>query len=243
MRLPQLSIDEDEAFRANLKIMQRKSRFKVPNIDVPVEVELPELGLPSGVGGGAAVASGVNPTTGQPIGTADDVPIPPTSQIGRAVVRAALMMRGIPYSWGGGGPGGPSEGFAQGAGIVGFDCSSLMQYAFSKYGVNIPRVTYDQFRAGTPVPTNRMQPGDLMFFNPSAQGPGHVGMYIGNGKFLHAPQTGDVVKIGNVSDRSDLMGVRRYGIGVGAPAPKRRPSAPNRGTDVGGMVFRVGSRS
>ena len=88
-----------------------------------------------------------------------------------------------------------------------------MQYAFSKYGVNIPRVTYDQFRAGTPVPVNRMQPGDLMFFNPGANGPGHVGIFVGNGKFLHAPQTGDVVKLANVSDRSDLVGVRRFGAG------------------------------
>lgn len=209
-----LSIGEDQALRDNLKILQSKTRFKVPNIDVPVEIDLPELNVPTGaVGDASAIASGVNPVTGKPIGTSDDVTIPPSSQIGRAVVKAALQMRGIPYSWGGGGPGGPSRGFAQGANIVGFDCSSLMQYAFSKYGVTIPRVTYDQFRAGTPVPVNAAQPGDLMFFRPSSQGPGHVGMYIGNGKFLHAPQTGDVVKISSVSDRSDLMGIRRFGVG------------------------------
>jgi cell wall-associated NlpC family hydrolase len=217
MRLPQLSIDEDDALRQNLKIMQRQTRFRVPNIDVPVEIDLPEINAPD-TGVATAVASGISPTTGMPFGRADDVPIPPTSQIGKAVVRAALMMRGVPYSWGGGGPGGPSRGFAQGANTVGFDCSSLMEYAFAKYGVDIPRVTYDQFRAGAPVPVNRMQAGDLMFFSPSAQGPGHVGMYIGNGKFLHAPQTGDVVKISNVSDRSDLVGVRRYGIGASAGA-------------------------
>jgi cell wall-associated NlpC family hydrolase len=126
-------------------------------------------------------------------------------------VKAALQMRGIPYSWGGGGPGGPSRGFAQGANTIGFDCSSLMQYAFAKYGVKIPRVTYEQFRAGTPVPVDRMQAGDLMFFRPTSRGPGHVGMYVGNGQFLHAPQTGDVVKLSRVTDRSDLVGVRRYG--------------------------------
>ena len=204
MRLPQLSIGEDEALRSNLKIMQRMSRFKVPNIDVPVEIDVPEVTAPTGQVAAATV-------TGMPMGTAADIPIPPTSKIGRAVVKAALQMRGIPYSWGGGGPGGPSRGFAQGANTIGFDCSSLMQYAFAKYGVKIPRVTYEQFRAGTPVPVNRMQAGDLMFFRPSAQGPGHVGMYVGNGQFLHAPQTGDVVKLSRVTDRSDLMGVRRYG--------------------------------
>lgn len=204
MKLPQLSIEQDEALRDNLKILQRQTRFKVPNIDVPVEIDLPEVESP--VGG---VAAGMVANT--PAGTAADIPIPPTSKVGRAVVKAALQMRGIPYSWGGGGPGGPSKGFAQGANTVGFDCSSLMQYAFAKYGVKIPRVTYEQFRAGTPVPLKKMQAGDLMFFRPSAQGPGHVGMYVGNGQFLHAPQTGDVVKLSRVSDRSDLVGVRRYG--------------------------------
>lgn len=204
MKLPRLSIEQDEALRDNLKILQRQTRFRVPNIDVPVEIDLPEVEAP--VGG---VAAGMVANT--PAGTAADIPIPPTSKVGRAVVKAALQMRGIPYSWGGGGPGGPSKGIAQGANTVGFDCSSLMQYAFAKYGVKIPRVTYEQFRAGTPVPLKKMQAGDLMFFRPSAQGPGHVGMYVGNGQFLHAPQTGEVVKLSRVSDRSDLMGVRRYG--------------------------------
>ena len=204
MKLPRLSIEQDEALRDNLKILQRQTRFKVPNIDVPVEIDLPEVEAP--VGG---VAAGMVANT--PAGTAADIPIPPTSKVGRAVVKAALQMRGIPYSWGGGGPGGPSKGFAQGANTVGFDCSSLMQYAFAKYGVKIPRVTYEQFRAGTPVPLKKMQAGDLMFVRPSAQGPGHVGMYVGNGQFLHAPQTGDVVKLSRVTDRSDLVGVRRYG--------------------------------
>jgi cell wall-associated NlpC family hydrolase len=204
MKLPRLSIKQDEALRDNLKILQKQTRFKVPNIDVPVEIDLPEVTAPTGQVAAATVAS-------MPMGTAADIPIPPTSKIGRAVVKAALQMRGIPYSWGGGGPGGPSKGIAQGANTVGFDCSSLMQYAFAKYGVKIPRVTYEQFRAGTPVPVDRMQAGDLMFFRPTSRGPGHVGMYVGNGQFLHAPQTGDVVKLSRVSDRSDLMGVRRYG--------------------------------
>jgi len=213
MRLPALSIGEDEALRDNLRTLQKQSRFKVPNIDVPIEIDLPEVNAATGqVGVGAAAGAGLSPVTGQPLGTASDFPIPPTSKIGKAVVRAALQMRNVPYSWGGGGPGGPSKGFAQGANTVGFDCSSLVQYAFSKYGVKIPRVTYDQFRAGKPVPVNKMQPGDLVFFNQSSRGPGHVGIFVGNGQFLHAPQTGDVVKLSKLSDRSDLAGVRRYGV-------------------------------
>jgi len=212
MRLPQLSIDQDEALRDNLRILQRQTRFKVPNIDVPVEIDLPEVNAPAGQVAGATLAnSGIDPVTGKAIGTSADIPIPPTSKIGRAVVKAALQMRGVPYSWGGGGSGGPSRGIERGANTVGFDCSGLTQYALAKFGVKIPRVTYDQFRAGKPVPVNRMQAGDLVFFNPSSRGPGHVGIFIGNGQFLHAPQTGDVVKIGNLKDRSDLVGVRRFG--------------------------------
>lgn len=200
---PQLSIQEDEALRDNLKLLQKQTRFKVPNIDVPVEVDLPEVRATTGNVGNASAK--LNQLGGA------NIPIPPTSRIGEAVVRAALQMRGMPYSWGGGGAGGPSKGIAQGANTVGFDCSGLVQYAFAKYGVKVPRVSYEQFRAGTPVPVNAMRPGDLVFFHPGANGPGHVGIFIGNGKFLQAPQTGDVVKVSNLSDRSDLVGVRRFG--------------------------------
>lgn len=206
MAFASLSIQEDEALRSNLKTLQRNTRFKVPNIDVPVEVDLPEVNAPAGQVGATQAAA-----TGGALGYSNDIPIPPTSKIGAAVVRAALQMRGVPYSWGGGGPAGPTKGIAQGANTVGFDCSGLVQYAFSKFGVKVPRVTYEQFRAGTPVPLNAMRPGDLVFFHPSAQGPGHVGIFIGNGKFLQAPRTGDVVKVSNLSDRSDLIGVRRFG--------------------------------
>ena len=198
-----LSIEQDSALRDNLNILQRQSRFKVPNIDVPVEVDLPELNAPAGQVGNVSAMQ-------NKLGGAN-IPIPPTSKIGEAVVRAALQMRGMPYSWGGGGAGGASKGIAQGANTVGFDCSGLVQYAFAKYGVNVPRVTYDQFRAGTPVPTKAMRPGDLVFFHPGSQGPGHVGIFIGNGKFLQAPQTGDVVKVSDLASRSDLVGVRRFG--------------------------------
>ena len=200
---PQLSIQEDEALRDNLKILQKQTRFKVPNIDVPVEIDLPEVkATPGNVGNASAILNQSNMA---------NIPIPPTSKIGQAVVRAALQMRGIPYSWGGGGAGGPSKGIAQGANTVGFDCSGLVQYAFAKYGVKLPRVSYEQFRAGKPVPTKAMRPGDLVFFNPGSNGPGHVGIFIGNGKFLQAPQTGDVVKVSDLSSRSDLVGVRRFG--------------------------------
>ena len=216
MSTPNLSSVEDYAIRQNLKVLQKQSHIKVPGIDVPVEVEsattplTPQQIAKATKGLGATPTTAI-PATGRALGVSNDIPIPPTSKIGQAVVRAALQMRGVPYSWGGGSESGPTRGIAQGANTVGFDCSGLVKYAFAKFGVDVPRVSYEQFRAGTPVPVNAMKPGDLVFFHPGANGPGHVGIFIGNGKFLQAPQTGDVVKISNLSDRSDLVGVRRFG--------------------------------
>jgi len=212
MNTPNLSSVEDYAIRQNLKVLQKQAKIKVPGIDVPVEIDTPATTplTPQQIRQ-ATSGMGAKPATGRAMGVSDDIPIPPTSKIGQAVVRAALQMRGVPYSWGGGGAGGPSKGIEQGANTVGFDCSGLVEYAFAKYGVDVPRVSYEQFRAGTPVPVNSMKAGDLVFFHPGSNGPGHVGIFIGNGKFLHAPQTGDVVKISNLADRSDLVGVRRFG--------------------------------
>lgn len=120
-------------------------------------------------------------------------------------VAAAKRYLGTPYSWGGGSPSGPTEGFGRGAGIVGFDCSSLVQMAWSKVGVQLPRTTYEQIKVGTPIDTKNMaawRPGDLLF--PSR---GHVQMYIGNGKVIEAPRTGGHVQI--VPVRSRYIAVRR----------------------------------
>lgn len=102
---------------------------------------------------------------------------------GAAIVETALKYLGVPYVWGGTTPGG-------------FDCSGLMQYAYGQHGKYISRTTYTQIYDGKPVSRSELQPGDLVFPHPD-----HVVMYIGNGKVVHAPQTGDVVKIsplGNV---------------------------------------------
>ena len=140
-------------------------------------------------GPGLADAADAAPTPGGAAG----VPI------GAAAVEIAKRYIGTPYSWGGGTDEGPSRGFDQGANTVGFDCSSLMKYAYAQLGVKIPRVTYDQVNAGVEVPRSQLQAGDLILF---AHGSDvhHVGMYIGDGKFIHAPHTGDVVKISSLDD-------------------------------------------
>jgi cell wall-associated NlpC family hydrolase len=132
---------------------------------------------------------------------------------GLKAVQLAEHFIGTPYSWGGGGPGGPSYGVAQGANIKGFDCSSLIQYVAAKQGVTIPRTTYDQWQTGTPVPRTRLSPGDAVYFTGSdAKGglPGHVGMYVGSGKFIEAPHTGADIRISNLAGRSDYVGARRF---------------------------------
>lgn len=105
---------------------------------------------------------------------------------GGPVVAAARSQLGVPYSWGGGGIHGPSTGFGRGAGIRGFDCSSLMQYAWWQgAGVRLPRVTYDQINTGRAVRKGSEVPGDLVFPHR-----GHVAMVAGPGRLIHTPYTG-----------------------------------------------------
>jgi cell wall-associated NlpC family hydrolase len=120
-----------------------------------------------------------------------------------APVQAAKQFLGTPYSWGGGSPSGPTRGFGRGASTVGFDCSSLVQYAWAKAGVKLPRTTYDQIKFGRAVPNiQSAAPGDLLFPHT-----GHVQMYIGNGKVIEAPRTGGHVQI--VPARSRYVAIRR----------------------------------
>jgi cell wall-associated NlpC family hydrolase len=131
----------------------------------------------------------------------------------RTAVAAAMGQIGVDYAWGGGGPGGPGRGFDQGAAYVGFDCSSLMQYAMSKAGISLQRVAQDQFDmpSAEHVDVKHLQPGDLLFFG-GQHSVHHVGMYIGNGRFIHAPHTGDKVKISQFAGyyMAEFAGARRY---------------------------------
>jgi cell wall-associated NlpC family hydrolase len=145
---------------------------------------------------------------------ADAAPYVGGSGRGAIAVRAALKWLGTPYSWGGGTTHGPSYGFAQGAGIKGFDCASLVQYAWAQAGVHIPRVTYDQWDAIRHVPANQRQPGDLVFFVGglgSPGNPGHVGMMIDRNRMVEAPHTGSHVRIRPINNRSDRVGFARPG--------------------------------
>jgi cell wall-associated NlpC family hydrolase len=118
--------------------------------------------------------------------------VPPSIHGG--VVGIAMRYLGVPYVWGGSGP-------------SGFDCSGFVAYVFAQVGVSLPHSSYAMYGMGTPVSLGELQPGDLVFF----AGASHMGIYIGGGQFIHAPHTGDVVKISSMSGwyASTFVGGRR----------------------------------
>jgi len=186
---------------------------------------LGETGISEVIG---AIAGGISgwlhskpaTTTGAGSGSGRGATVSPSNTMGggstapvSALLTTAASQIGVPYSWGGGGVNGPSSGFAQGAGTVGFDCSSFVQYVFSKQGVSLPRTTYAQVNCGTAVPPLQAQPGDLLFFG-SATAPDHVAIYLGGGRIIQAPHTGGVVSIAGV-DLSTVSACRRVLNGSG----------------------------
>ncbi|GAT69609.1 hydrolase [Planomonospora sphaerica] len=116
----------------------------------------------------------------------------------RTALTAAIGKLGRPYVWGAEGP-------------DTFDCSGLVQWAYAQAGVRVPRVTHQQFVSGPQIPLSQAQPGDLLFWRHDPTNPGyvsHVAIYWGDGKMLHAPRTGDVVKLVPVSTRNFAGAVR-----------------------------------
>ncbi|BAH50780.1 NlpC/P60 family protein [Rhodococcus opacus] len=117
--------------------------------------------------------------------------IPLGDGAGGRVVESAVRYLGLPYVWGGGNIDGPSGG--------GFDCSGLTSFAVhAAAGIALPRTSETQWNVGQEIPMDQARPGDLLFGNWQSGGPGHVAIYIGNGQMIHAPTTGDVVRIADV---------------------------------------------
>ena len=136
--------------------------------------------------------------------------------VARAAVRWALAQLGDPYRWGASGP-------------DTFDCSGLTSAAYRAAGVAIPRVSRAQWGAGPHVAVANLLPGDLVFYADNPADPAsihHVGLYIGNGLMVHAPHTGDVVRVASIW-RESFAGATRIVPGVVTPGlPGPPPTAP-----------------
>ena len=112
---------------------------------------------------------------------------------GLRAVQIANHLTGIPYVWGGASP------------RSGFDCSGLVQYVYGKVGVSLPHYTVSLYRHGRSVARSRLRPGDLVFFS----GLGHVGIYAGDGKYIHAPRRGTTVRWATLASHPGYYGARR----------------------------------
>jgi hypothetical protein len=137
------------------------------------------------------------------------LPTPPNTLGGEAVALAYRFL-GVPYIWGGATP-------------LGFDCSGLTMYVYGQLGIRLGHYTGFQYYAGPHVSRDQLQPGDLLFFHANSAGvPQHEGMYIGSGSFIHAPQTGDVVRISSLYEPRYALAY----VGAVRPYAAGAPSSP-----------------
>ena len=152
--------------------------------------------------GVALVAHHPHGATAEPVrATAPDLPPRPVVRTprptkGERASRIALRALGIPYRWGGESP------------ASGFDCSGLVRWAYLGVGIDLPHSSYALYGTGRRVPPGRVRSGDLLFF----EGLGHVGLYVGKGRMVHAPQTGrnvEIVRLARSSYGRRLIGARR----------------------------------
>ena len=112
----------------------------------------------------------------------------PDGRPGSEIVRVAVGLIGTPYRFGGTDP------------SRGFDCSGLVFYSYDRVGVEVPRTAADQRHAAKRIPRDELTPGDLVFFRTSARRVDHVGIYAGDGKFIHAAHAGTVVSYAYLDD-------------------------------------------
>jgi NlpC/P60 family len=114
----------------------------------------------------------------------DALPVGGTNPVGRPrVVEIAFRYLGTPYRWAGASP-------------SGFDCSGFIMYVYGRVGIRLPHSSWMLWGVGRPVARKDLRPGDIVFFN----GRSHVGIYIGQGRFIHSPHTGDVVRVTRFSE-------------------------------------------
>jgi gamma-D-glutamyl-L-lysine dipeptidyl-peptidase len=122
-------------------------------------------------------------------------------EMGTIAARTAERFVGIPYQWGGNNV------------VEGMDCSGFVRAVYNLCGVNIPRTSREQFQTGDNVGKDDLKDGDLVFFGGSAEAINHVGIYVGSGRFVHAPRRGDEIKVSALDEpyfAKKFIGARRY---------------------------------
>jgi len=158
---------------------------RLPGYKAPPPARINELGLPAD-----------EPETAKPATTR-----PGERDMGYIAARTAERFIGIPYQWGGN------------TVVDGMDCSGFTRAVYNLCGISIPRTSREQFKAGNPVEKNSLRDGDLVFFGSSESSINHVGIYVGNGKFVHAPKRGEEIKIASIDEsyfERRFVGARRY---------------------------------
>lgn len=201
-----------------LRIAAIRARFE-PSAMPPATSQVPPSANAAEFAQLLSSASGVTPA-----GTAG-------ATTGEAIVATAMQYQGVPYLWGGTDP------------ARGLDCSGLVQLVLSRHGIQSPRVSADQARFGTPVASLAdARPGDLVAFGSPRVN--HIGIYVGNGQMIHAPRTGEVVKVEPIGNR-EITAIRRVipdtpGGGTGAAIggmPGVMGANPLTGAGAGGSVL------
>jgi cell wall-associated NlpC family hydrolase len=153
------------------------------------------------------VAAGVHPGTAAPNDGKEAIPVLTSERTPEArapttaerAVSFAVEAVGVPYRWGGESP------------STGFDCSGLVRWAYGRVGIDLPHNSYALYDEGRRVREAGMEPGDILFF----EGLGHVGLYLGRGRMVHAPQTGrnvEVVRLASTNYGARLIGARRVAV-------------------------------
>lgn len=135
----------------------------------------------------AACSSSPNAADGSTTANYEQAPLADRSTASKAAQHARNMV-GKPYRYGGKTP-------------AGFDCSGLVHYSFARAGITVPRTTRSQLGVGVPVSVRSLRAGDLVFFDQEGKKFSHVGIYIGDGRFVHAPSSGKRVRIDRLDKR------------------------------------------
>ena len=147
--------------------------------------------------------------------------MPRATLLSDALIATALSFRGTPYRNGGSDP-------------TGFDCSGFTQWVFAQYGIGLPRQVEEQFKVGEKIKQDDLKPGDLVFFHTESRGASHVGIFVADDQFVHAPSSRGVVRVEYINSTywgHRFMGARRVsqgheqGADIDPPKPRPFPAA------------------